>query len=143
MNQSTIALIVACVGIFGTVIGIVIGHFLARDWEQKKWLLDRRNEEFKELMTVIATAYAKCGDWRHHYKPTVEGLVEMNEASTNCLVTIQNRIYITEDVRPLKLDYLWLNAFDSLTKEANPEKYGATVRKMMDSIVDVAKKHYQ
>jgi uncharacterized protein YneF (UPF0154 family) len=40
MNQSTIALIVACVGIFGTVIGIVIGHFLARDWEQKKWLLE-------------------------------------------------------------------------------------------------------
>jgi hypothetical protein len=143
MNQTTIPLIVAFVGISGTVVGIVIGHFLARDWDRRKWLLDRRNEEFRELMTVIATAYLKCGDPRYHFlEPTVESLMEMNAASTNCLVTIQNRIYIAEHIKHLKLDYMWLNAFDSLVKEKNPEKYGATVRKMMDSIVAIAQEHY-
>jgi hypothetical protein len=144
MNQSIIPLIVACVGISGTVVGIAIGHFLVRDWDRRKWLLDRRNEEFKELMTVIATAYAKCGDPRYHFHElTVESLMEMNAASTNCLVTIQNRIYIAEHIKHLRLDYMWLNAFESLVKEKNPEKYGAAVRKMMDSIVAIAREHYQ
>ena len=120
-----------------------MGHFLARDWDRRKWLLDRRNEEFKELMTVIATAFVKCGDPRYHfYEPTMESLMEMNAASTNCLVTIQNRIYIAKHIKHLKLDYMWLNAFDSLVKEKNLEKYGATVRKMMDSIVAIAQEHY-
>jgi len=144
MNQSTIPLIVACVGISGTVVGIAIGHFLARDWDRRKWLLDRRNEEFKELMTVIAAAYAKCGDARYHvHEPTVENLMEMNAASTNCLVTIQNRIYIAEHIKHLKLGNMWLDAFDALVKEKNPEKYGATVRKMMDSVVAIAQELYK
>jgi len=143
MNQTTIPLIVAFVGISGTVVGIVIGHFLARDRDRRKWLLDRRNEEFKELMTVIATAYVNCADARYHiHEPTPESLVEMNAASMNCLVTIQNRIYIAEHIKNLRLDYMWLNAFDQLVKEKNPEKYGATVRKMMDSIVAIAQEHY-
>jgi hypothetical protein len=141
-HQSTLAVIVAIVGIAGTLAGIFMGHFLGRSWDRKKWLLDRRNEEFKELLTAIALAYAKCGDPRYHlWQPSVEGIMEMNQASAECLVTIQNRIYIAKYIRPLHLDSAWLGAMDAIVKDKNPEQYGSLIRKMMDSVVRVAEEH--
>lgn len=142
-HQSTLAVLIACVGISGTLAGIVIGHLLGRSWDRKKWLLDRRHEEFKELMTAIAAAFTTCGDPRHHLlQPTVEGNIEMNRASWNCLVTIQNRIYIAKYIKHLKLDHLWIDAFDALVKKKDLEKYGSMVRKMMDAIVKIAEEQY-
>jgi hypothetical protein len=143
MTQTTGAFIVAIVGISGTLVGIVIGHFLSRNWDRKKWLLDRRHEEFKELMTVIAAAFVTCGDPRYHLgEGNVEDFLAMNKASWNCLTTIQNRIYIAKQIKPLGLDRKWLDAFDSLVKTKDPELYGASVREILDSIVEAAEKHY-
>lgn len=68
--------------------------------------------------------------------------MELNKASRDCLVTIQNRIYIAKQIKPLKLDQKWLEAFDHIMKSRDTEKYGAAFREMMNSIVEVATRHY-
>jgi hypothetical protein len=57
-------------------------------------------------------------------------------------MTIQNRIYIAEQIKSLKLDEQWIEALDSLAKSRDPERYGAIVRQMMNAIVEKAIKHY-
>lgn len=143
MTQTMGTVIVAIVGISGTLIGILIGHFLGRNWDRKKWLLDRRHEEFKELVTAVAAAFVKCGDPRYHMRSvSVDDMLEMNQASWNCLTTIQNRIYIAKQIKPLKLDQKWIDAFESLLKAKDPTRYGVLVREILDSIVEAAEKHY-
>jgi hypothetical protein len=123
LNQTSVGVLIAFVGIAGTLSGIVIGHFLGRSWDRRKWLLDRRNEEFKELMTAVAVAFSECGDPRYRLmSPTVERTMELHKASRDCLVTIQNRIYIAKYIKPLKLDQRWLEAFDHIYEIEGPRK---------------------
>ena len=143
MTQTMSPFIVVVVGISGTLIGILIGHFLGRNWDRKKWLLDRRHEEFKELQTAVAAAFVTCGDPRYHMRElSIDDLLTMNQASWNCLMTIQNRIYIAKQIKPLNLDLKWIDAFDGLRKAKDPELYGALVREILNSIVEAAEKHY-
>jgi hypothetical protein len=57
MEQTTVTLIVGGLGIFGTLAGVVSGHFLSRSWQREQWLLDKRREEYRELINLIAGAY--------------------------------------------------------------------------------------
>jgi predicted MFS family arabinose efflux permease len=44
MQQESVTLIVAGLGIGGTLGGIIVGHFLARSWQREQWLLDCRKQ---------------------------------------------------------------------------------------------------
>jgi hypothetical protein len=58
MDQQTVTLIVAGLGIGGTLGGIVVGHVLTRSWQEEQWLLNNRKEEFRELMTALARSFS-------------------------------------------------------------------------------------
>jgi hypothetical protein len=33
------------------------GHFLTRSWDQRRWKLDNRKEEFKDLLSVLTKSF--------------------------------------------------------------------------------------
>jgi hypothetical protein len=61
MDQQTVSLIVAGLGIGGTLGGIVVGHILSRSAQRKQWVLDRRHEEFQELIRAFDTSMLIVG----------------------------------------------------------------------------------
>jgi len=54
MDQQTVTLVAAGVGVSGALIGIAIGHFLTRNSQHRQWLRDNRKQEFKELVTAMS-----------------------------------------------------------------------------------------
>jgi hypothetical protein len=55
-------------GAIGPLVGIFVGHVLIRSWQQKQWMLDRRKEEWRELLTTLtppssrsASSLGRCG----------------------------------------------------------------------------------
>lgn len=44
-------------GAVGSLVGLVVGHWLSRFWQQKQWLLDNKKQEYRELISAITEAY--------------------------------------------------------------------------------------
>jgi hypothetical protein len=91
----------------GPLVGIALGHFLTRSWQHKQWLLDRRKEEWRELLTALADslrsslkiypARALSGDEER----------EIVNAHADAFRVIRDRIYIAADVKLLDLENRW------------------------------------
>jgi hypothetical protein len=55
MDTQIATLIVAGLGIAGTLGGILVGHLLTRSWQQRQWLLDNRRQEYREVLNAVIT----------------------------------------------------------------------------------------
>jgi hypothetical protein len=62
MQNSTITLVVAVVGIAGTLGRVVLGQWMSRSWQREQWLLDNRKQEYCELLSAVSNAHMhmKC-----------------------------------------------------------------------------------
>jgi hypothetical protein len=54
MQQGTVTLIVASVGIAGSLGGVLLGQHMTRSWQQRQWPMDQRKDEFRELIAALA-----------------------------------------------------------------------------------------
>jgi hypothetical protein len=57
MQQETVTLIVAGLGIAGTLASGPITQYFARHSQHNQWELDKRCEEFRELLDALTVAY--------------------------------------------------------------------------------------
>jgi hypothetical protein len=108
MQQNTVTLIVAGLGIFGTLTGILVGHLLSRSWQREQARLDNKKQEYRELMTSMADGYTqllRLGSGIVARSP--EAQAEIDAARYNSLRTIHDRIYIADRIRELKLFENW------------------------------------
>jgi hypothetical protein len=55
--RTNLTAVLAVWAAIGPMTGIVLGHFLTRSLEEKRWHLDNRTQEYRELLSSLATAY--------------------------------------------------------------------------------------
>jgi hypothetical protein len=103
LHQETATLIVAGLGIGGTLGGIVVGHFLTRSWQQQQWLLDNRREEYRELLNAITTSYMA---FVHIAEQTGLGTtvspeitLRAEQSAIDSFRTLRDRILIADEVK--------------------------------------------
>ena len=58
MQQNTVTLVVAIVGICGTLSGVLLGQWMSQRTQRKQWRMDRRNEEWRELLATLTHSFA-------------------------------------------------------------------------------------
>ena len=115
-------LIVAGLGILGTLGGIAVGHLLAESRERKQWLIESRKQEFRELLTAIAKSLdAHVRIWQEGRPQSPEDQIELANAISETFRTFQNRIFITEDVDRLRLEGIWVEAAGQYKESFRPE----------------------
>src|ERR1700733_13084140 len=120
MQPTTATLIVAGLGIGGTLGGIVVGHFLTKSSQQKQWLLNNRKDEFRELLTAMAesmTAAMKV-DPRVR-RITTEEQDAIVQTQANFFRVVRDRIYIADDVGKLEVEIKWLRAHGEYDRTHN------------------------
>jgi hypothetical protein len=108
MQQNTVTLIVAGLGIFGTLAGIVVGQLLSRSWQREQACLDNKKQEYRELMTSMADAYTqllRLGT--ETVGRSLEVRAEIEGAQYKSLRTIHDRIYIADRIDELMLFENW------------------------------------
>ena len=112
----------------GPIIGLVVGHYLKSSWEDKRWTLDARKAEFRELVSALSNVgVLMCSP--------VEDKITLGpkwlEAEQNALRTIIDRIYIYKEVRELKVYERFLEA----RNEAGNARQAKSVADQLDRLI--------
>ncbi len=135
MSQATVTLIVAAIGIVGTLGGVWVGHLLSVSRQRKEWLRERRREEFRELMDILVECCMDIGHFRYGFKDENEqAMFEQAEQSNRIYQVLFNRIYIAQDVKRLGLVKQWSEAIKAFRKSNDLEVFGISFRRMRDMV---------
>jgi hypothetical protein len=138
MQKLTIALGVWAA--VGPLIGIYLGHFLSRSWQQKQWLLDRRKEEWRELLTALAESLRVSLKFYPARALSGEEERVIVEAQSQSFRTIRDRIYIAADVKELNIENRWSAAVQHHSQTMDAKKLGATYDALRNEIIAIATK---
>ena len=124
MKSATIALSIWAT--VGPLAGVMIGHFLTRSWQRKQWLLDRRKEEWRELLTALAEVLRPSLQIYPPRELSADERREIENAQANSFRVINDRIFIATDVKALDLHNRWSAAIQHHSETLDATKLGKT-----------------
>ena len=146
----TFTLVVSSVGIIGALGGIVAGHYLSRSWQHEQWILDNRKQESRELLTALANVFPAFTRWARDRNPIMgrfkdhsqsKGIEdEYNVATVLFHATLNDRLFIAEDVKKLDLKRRWNEASSAYKDGFDETRLKTEVEAMSASIVSMALK---
>jgi hypothetical protein len=116
-----------------------MGHFLTRSSERKQWRRDRKQEEFRELVTSLVAGIMEQQKVVSSSEPG-EPASKMFTAQYTALQTIADRIFVRADIEPLKVSAAYISANEDFSKDRNFEKFGGRMDELINAIVKVAEK---
>ena len=131
----------AAVGALG---GVLIGQYLSMRWQRKLWLLDRRKEEFRELLSTLTRSFTTICTKRQYMLPqSPEDQMALQDAEASALMTIRDRIFIAADIKRLDVYNLWISAVNEYNRDhvyiPFSEKYALINAKIVDAAVEATK----
>jgi len=139
MQQETVTLVVASLGIGGTLGGIVVGHLLTRSWQRKQWVLDCRKEEFREVVLAISSATIELTIYIHSLGsrlPQPESLYL--DAHRVAAKTLVSRIYIASEIKELEIAARYLQIGDEVRESGASGDALNKMNILIDEIVAIA-----
>jgi hypothetical protein len=93
------------------VAGALLGHYLTRSWQREQWRIDRRTEEYRELVSALSAVFTNMqrfggggGDREFHMK-----LLQVN---VDAFRVIRDRIFIASEIAEADILGRWRKAFD-------------------------------
>jgi len=140
MQKFTIAL--GIWGAIGPLLGILLGQFLTRSWQQQQWLLDQRKEEWRELLTTLTASFATiCKLTGPMMVLGPDDMRELDEAQTVAQTTIRDRIFIAKEVKELEIYKLWSTAARQFERDMTYIPFAEQYALINAKIVGAATKH--
>lgn len=105
-------------GVVAPLVGILVGHYLSRSWQQKQWIQDRRKEEWRELLAILTRCFVTICKYTG---PIVvldgDDMRTLDEAQTIAQTTIRDRIFIAKEVKELGIYETWVKAVRAFEKD--------------------------
>jgi hypothetical protein len=142
-NTSTLTFILSIWGAVASLLGIVIGSYLARSGQKRQWIAQEKAKEWRALFGTLTHSFSikvqhamlaqtseiKAKDFRAHVAATV---------------VLSNRLFIGKAVRRLRLLQKWVEAVETLDKDHHGLAFGETfggIRQLIEeaSIKDIDK----
>lgn len=104
-------------GVIAPLVGILVGHYLSRSWQQKQWMQDRRKEEWRELLSVLTRSFVTISKYSGPMM-VLDGddMRTVDEAQTVAQTTIRDRIFIAKEVKELRIYEIWVKAEQRLRR---------------------------
>jgi len=125
----------------GPLVGILVGHVLTRSWQQKQWMLDRRKEEWRELLTTLTGSFVTiCKLTGPMRALDGDDMRALDEAQTVAQTTIRDRIFIAKEVKELKIYETWVTAARAFEKDMIYIPFAEQYAVINAKIVDAATK---
>jgi hypothetical protein len=135
MQAQTETLIVALMGICGTVGGVVVGHLLGRSWQHKQWLMDQRNDEFRELVTALDDSMRSVAFTDHQkFDLTNEERRDTARKTTDFFRLCRTRIFTAADVRMLRVENTWREAVERFHSGGDFHMFNRKYDLLMDDL---------
>lgn len=139
MQQETVTLIVAGMGIGGTLGGILVGHLLSRSAQRAQWVLDRRNEEFQELIRAFDASILSevtSNDWSMELTPAERR--DKARRTSDFFQVVRTRIFTVDDIKQLNLEREWRTAVALYQKNNDQKAFESAYLSLMQKLVQSA-----
>lgn len=121
----------------GPLVGIIIGHYLVRSWERKRWLADNRKEEYRRFLAGLN----KVNGFMVEYHVT--GVVNekaLKEAVEESSLALNTSLFINDFLEESKVAGDVLAAARKLTNGGSFDDYHKEYWKAINLIQSSAKK---
>ncbi len=127
--------------VIAPLVGILVGHYLTRSWQQKQWMQDRRKEEWRELLTTLTRSFATICKFTGPVMVLDEDdMRTLDEAQTVAQTTIRDRIFIAKEVKELEIYETWVKAARAFEKDMTYMPFAEQYAVINAKIVDAATK---
>ncbi|MFL6305449.1 MAG: hypothetical protein ACJ72H_18115 [Candidatus Sulfotelmatobacter sp.] len=123
--------------LIGPLAGILIGHYMVRSWERRRWLADNQKEEYRRVLTALnrmnnlVLVHHNSGKANH--EELTESLNETTLAFNTCIFTM-------EFLRESQVMGGVMEALTKLDKGGSLENYQKEYWKAINLILSAAKK---
>jgi hypothetical protein len=126
----------------GSFVGIGIGAYLTRSWDQRKWLSENRRDECRELLTALTNAVASLIEESQSIVIAYSGAEEKEkrEEYLEALRVLQDRIFIADDIAGINLFDRWGESVKALLKTRDVHKFEDTFEEIRKEIVRIGTK---
>jgi hypothetical protein len=139
MQGSAVSLIIAIVGIAGTLGGVVIGQRMSRKSQREQWLLDSTKQEYRELLSAFSTAYMSL---QRLYEP---GSVSSEQDQRQCSAVeldsyrvLRDRLYTAVELEREDIRRRWAEALVNFKDTKDARKFADRFSSICDTIVWLA-----
>lgn len=133
--KTTIAYLKGAWSALGPLAGVLIGAWLARSWDKRKWIDDNRKEECRELLTSVSNAAFLI-----LRKQAAGGVSEfqVDEAFMAASKTFEDRIFIAGDIHRKALGAFWSEAASEFRRTGDAVKFDDAFTTIKKAIVAMA-----
>jgi hypothetical protein len=128
--------------VIGPLVGVLIGVFLGRSWDRKKWLNDHRALECRELLKAMSetvslrfeTARAAAENQFREAEIQATATAAYNES----LRVLQDRVFTAKDVEELQLRERWVQIVRDHVNSSDHQAFQSAYEEIKQTLVDLA-----
>ena len=124
----------AICALVGIVIGVVLGHRLARSLQREQWLVDHKIEEWREVIVVLSSSFRKMSDKYHSEPKTDETWEAIKNAAISGTEVLTNRLFIAEKLKSYGILETWVHGTNEVQQNGSTEHFAPIFRKMIELI---------
>jgi hypothetical protein len=139
IDVSQVTLYLALWGAIGPLVGILVGHLLSRSSQRRQWVLDRRHEEFQELIKGFdASMLSEATHWDSSMELTPEERRDKARKTSDFFEIVRTRIFTVADIKQLDLEREWRIAVALFRQNSDGRIFERTYSTLMEKLVHVA-----
>ncbi|WP_047492314.1 hypothetical protein [Terriglobus sp. TAA 43] len=117
MQTQTVTLIVAGLGITGTLLGSVLSQWMTRRSQHSLWLRDQRKLEWRELLSRLTETFATIVRLENSVL-SPEEKQELDAGKMAANNTLEDRLFIAPDVATMGITEAWTKVLNSVRRGA-------------------------
>jgi hypothetical protein len=145
MQQETVTLIVAGLGIAGTLASGPITQYFTRHSQHEQWELDKKTEEYRELLDALTIAYLDTCEVVHLATIGIareedDGEIVPTAVEMTAYRLLRNRIFTANELEAEDVTRRWDTALINFKKNGGVEKFAARFTSISATIVWLATK---
>jgi hypothetical protein len=138
-DLSQINIYLALWGSIGPLVGIWIGHLLTRSWQRRQWVMDRRHQEFQELVAALDASFlAEATRSDSSMELTPEERRDKARRTSDLFQVVRTRIFVAGDMKKLDLERDWRIAVGLYRKESDGPLFEEAYSELSAKLVELA-----
>jgi hypothetical protein len=130
--------------IFGTVVGAMIGPYFSGKSEQRKWIKDKKTQEFKELLEALTLVHLDLLRVKQTQEIERGGVVQFDPVpgtvELNSYRVLRSRLFTATELEQEQIRYRWAEAIENYKKTSDDRKFCDRFDSIVNAIVLLATK---
>jgi hypothetical protein len=146
MQQEHFTLVVAGLGIAGTLGGVVVGNYFQTRGQHQQWRRDNVRQECRELLGQLSVNLFAFIDWNRslRFGPADRIAANLAKQYDNAVLDLHrnlgSRLLIAIEIKNAGIAKRWKTALESFEHDNDEEKLNAEYERIVSDIVNIGLK---